>query len=105
MPVLKHPRHEAVAQAYICDPARVGWRAYQQVYPKCSQHPAETSFGRMLKNAEFVARIAELQGQAAAQAEITLESLLHEAAELQHAAAAARQYSAANSALKLKAEL
>jgi hypothetical protein len=31
MPVLKNVKHEAVAQAYIADPAKVGWRAYKAV--------------------------------------------------------------------------
>jgi len=59
----------------------------------------------MLKKAEFSARVAELQAEAAADAKITLENLLREAAEIQTAAISAKQYAAANSALKLKAEL
>jgi hypothetical protein len=65
MPVLSNQRHEAVAQAYIADPERVGWRAYQQAYPNASQHGAETGFSRLLKKVEFGARIAELQQGAA----------------------------------------
>jgi hypothetical protein len=106
MPVLTNQRHEGVAQAYIADPEKVGWRAYKSVYPKSSQHAAETGFSRLLlKNAEFSARVAELQQSAAAGAEITLQGLLQEADGIQRAATAARQYSAANGALKLKAEL
>ena len=105
MPILPNQRHEAVALAYIADPQKIGWRAYQSVYPKSSQHAAETGFSRMLKNAEFCARIAELQAEAATDAKITLESLLREAGEIQSAAMSAKQYSAANGALKLKAEL
>jgi hypothetical protein len=59
----------------------------------------------LLKNAEFAARVAELQGAAATNAEITLGSLLREVGEIQQAAMAAKQYSAANGAVKLKAEL
>jgi hypothetical protein len=105
MPVLSNQRHEALAQAFVSDPHKIGWRAYQSVYPKSSQHAAETGFSRMLKKAEFSARVAELQAEAAADAKITLESLLREAAEIQTAAISAKQYAAANSALKLKAEL
>jgi hypothetical protein len=105
VPILPNQRHEALAQAYVSDPHKIGWRAYQSVYPKSSQHAAETGFSRLLKNAEFCARIAELQAEAAADAKITLESLLREAAEIQTAATNAKQYAAANSALKLKAEL
>jgi hypothetical protein len=46
-----------------------------------------------------------LQQKVARKAEITLESLLREAAVIQTAATNAKQYAAANSALKLKAEL
>jgi hypothetical protein len=105
MPVLMNQKHEAVAQAYIADPERVGWRAYQQAYPNASQHGAETGFSRLLKKVEFGARIAELQQGAAVNAEITLQGLLEEADEIQRAAMGARQYAAANGALKLKAEL
>jgi hypothetical protein len=103
--MLSNQRHEALAQAYVSDPHKIGWRAYQSVYPKSSQHAAETGFSRLLKNAEFCARIAELQAEAAADAKITLESLLREATDIQSAAMSAKQYAAANSALKLKAEL
>jgi hypothetical protein len=41
MPVLENTKHEAVAQAYMADPAKVGWRAYKAVYPKSSRHAAE----------------------------------------------------------------
>jgi len=105
VPALRNQRHEALAIAYIADPEKVGWRAYKGVYPKSSQHAAETGFSRLLKNAEFFARIAELQAVAATDAQISLESLLREAGEVQQAAMAAKQYAAANSALKLKAEL
>ena len=82
MPVLSNQRHEAVAEAYIADPERVGWKAYKKVYPKSSQHGAETGFSRLLKNVEFAARLAELQHTAATHAEITLETLLRETAEI-----------------------
>jgi hypothetical protein len=105
MPVLSNQRHEAVALAYISDPEKVGWRAYKSVYPNSSRHAAETGISRLLKNVEFRARVAELQAAASTSAEITLESLLHETADIQRAAIGAKQYAAANSALKLKAEL
>ena len=105
MSILPNQRHEAVALAYIADPEKVGWRAYQSVYVKSSQPAAEVAFSRLLRNANFIARITELQHAAAAHAEITLETLLREATEIQLAAMNVKQYSAANSALKLKAEL
>jgi hypothetical protein len=57
-------KHEAVALAYFADPEKIGWRAYITVYPKSSQHAAETAFGRLLKNAEFAAFLADLGKQA-----------------------------------------
>ena len=79
MSILPNQRHEAVALAYIADPEKVGWRAYQSVYVKSSQPAAEVAFSRLLRNANFIARITELQHAAAAHAEITLETLLREA--------------------------
>jgi hypothetical protein len=105
VPILSNQRHEAVALAYIADPQKIGWRAYQSVYPKSSQHAAETMFSRMLKKVEFRARVAELQAGAAAEAEITLESLLRESEEARRMAMSLNQSSAAVAAIKLKAEL
>jgi phage terminase small subunit len=65
MPALKNAKHEALAQAYIADRERIGWRAYKAVYPKSSQRAAETGFSRLLKNAEFAGRVAELDEKAA----------------------------------------
>jgi phage terminase small subunit len=50
----------------------------------------------LLKNVTIQQRIVELQQKVAQQAEITLESLLREAAEIQTAAISAKQYAAAN---------
>ena len=64
MPVLSNQRHEGVAQAYIADPEKVGWKAYKKVYPKSSQHAAETGFSRLLlKNAEFASRLLNYREQ------------------------------------------
>lgn len=60
MPALTNAKHEAVLQAWISDPERVGWRAYRAVYPKSSQRAAETAWSRLLKDAEFAARRDEL---------------------------------------------
>jgi phage terminase small subunit len=105
VPILSNQRHEAVALAYIADPQKIGWRAYQSVYPKSSQHAAETLFSRMLKKVEFCARVTELQAGAAADAEITLEGLLREVEEARKMAMSLSQSSAAVAAIKLKSEL
>jgi hypothetical protein len=59
----------------------------------------------MLKKAEFCARVAELQAEAAADAKITLESLLREVEEARRMAMSLSQSSAAVAAIKLKSEL
>lgn len=82
MPVLPSAKHEAVAQAYIKDPSRVGWRAYQAVYPKSSQRAAETAMGRLLKNAAFSSRIAELLAAAADATVMDLREVLAELSKL-----------------------
>lgn len=62
---LKNPKHEAVLSAWIADAARVWWKAYQSVYPKSSQHAAETAASRLLKGDEFCARRDWLLGKVA----------------------------------------
>lgn len=105
MPILKNQRHEAVAQAYVLDPHKVGWKAYKFVYPEASQRSAEVLFSQLLRNLEFSARVTELQGDVAATVEITLESLLQEAEDHRKLAINLDQLAAANGALKLKSEL
>ena len=68
MPVMENEKYEAVALAYLADPQKIGWRAWKKVYPKCSQHAAETAFSRLLKKAEFSARVAETHEAAAKEA-------------------------------------
>jgi phage terminase small subunit len=60
MPQLRNSKHEAVLQAFLRDPKRVGWRAYKAVYRKSSQRAAETAWSRLLKDAVFKARHDEL---------------------------------------------
>jgi phage terminase small subunit len=72
-------KHEAVAQAYWADPARVGWRAYAKVYRKSSRHASETAFGRLRSRPEFQARLEELKQ---ATADLTVMSLLEVLQEL-----------------------
>jgi phage terminase small subunit len=60
MATLKNPKHEAVLRAFIASAERVGWKAYASVYANSSQRAAETAWSRLLKDAEFSARLAEL---------------------------------------------
>lgn len=63
---LKNAKHERVLQAWIADAERVWWKSWKSVYPKSSQHAAETSCSRLLKSAEFCARRDQLLNQVAA---------------------------------------
>jgi phage terminase small subunit len=78
LPVLSNAKHEAVVQAYIADPGRVGWRAYQSAYPQSSRRAAETAFGRLMKDKAFAARIDDLQAEAAEGAVATARQVLEE---------------------------
>jgi phage terminase small subunit len=60
------------------DPRKIGWRAYRKVYSKSSQRAAEVAFSRLLRNAEFSARVAELQAQAAEGAVMAAREVLIE---------------------------
>jgi phage terminase small subunit len=82
MAVLKNAKHEAVAQAYIADPAHIAWRAYKAVYPKSSKHAAETAATRLLKNAEFKARVDELLAAAADATVMSAREVLQELSKL-----------------------
>jgi phage terminase small subunit len=75
---LANGKHEAVAQAYMADRERVGWRAYRSIYPKSSQHTAESAWSALMKKPEFSARIAELAEAAAQDAVMTAQEVLQE---------------------------
>lgn len=72
---------------------KAGFKRHDGNASKLADHP------------DIKARLAEIIGSAANRVVISLDSLLREAAELQSKASAAEQFSAANGALKLKAEL
>lgn len=83
---LKNAKHEAVLQAYIADPKRVGFKAYLVVYPKSSEGAAATGFSRLLKNAEFKARLSYLDSRVTEKvverAVITAEQVIEELAKI-----------------------
>jgi phage terminase small subunit len=78
MPPLCNAKHEAVVQAYIADPAKVGWRAYTSAYPQSSRRAAETAFGRLMKDKAFDARVTELLTEAAQGVVATAREVLEE---------------------------
>jgi hypothetical protein len=58
---LQNAKHEAVLKAYVADPQHVGFRAYLSVYPQSSDAAAKTAFSRLLKIADFAARLKHLE--------------------------------------------
>lgn len=85
MPALTNAKHEAVAQAFIADGERIGWRAYRAVYPKCAQHTAESAFCALMKKPDFSARVAELAEAAAGVAVMTAHEVLVELTKIARA--------------------
>jgi phage terminase small subunit len=88
---LPNTKHEAVLQAYIADPERVGWRAYSKVYPESSDGAAKTAFSRLLKKADFGSRLAHLNGKITEkvvdEAAVTIERTVAELAKIGFASA------------------
>jgi phage terminase small subunit len=82
MSALANAKHEEVALAYIGDPRKIGRRAYRKIYSKSSQRAAEAAFSRLLRNAEFSARIVELQAQAAEGAVMAAREVLIELSKI-----------------------
>src|SRR5262245_13027023 len=85
MTILTNAKHEAVAQTFIADRERVGWRAYRAAYPETSQRAAVTGFSRLLANADFSARIAELAEAAAQGAVAAARQVLEELTKIARA--------------------
>jgi phage terminase small subunit len=83
---LANAKHEAVLQAYIADPERVGYRCYIGVYRKSSEGAAKTAFSRLLKNADFVARLqllsADVSAKVVEKTAITIERTVAELAKI-----------------------
>jgi phage terminase small subunit len=103
MPGLKNARHERFAQHLAQGKSAV--EAYRLAGYRAANKSAETAGPRLFRNVQIQQRIVQLQQKVARKAEITLESLLQEAETQRLAALGAKQYAAANGALKLKAEL
>ena len=99
MPVLKNARHERFAQELA------NGKSASEAYQLAGYKPDDGHASRLAGNGKVRERIGEVQARGAKRAEITLESLLDEAADLQRQAKEAKQFAAANGALKLKAEL
>lgn len=99
MAALGNPKHERFAQALAKG------KSQADAYAEAGYAPSEPNASRLTRNDKVRARVAELQDRGAQRAEITLESLLREAGEIQEAAKTDKQYSAATAALTAKAKL
>lgn len=99
MPAIENPKHEIFAQELAKGTSQAS--AYERAGYKASEQHAS----RLASNGKVQARVAEIQSRAVVRAEITLASLMEEAAEIQAAALKANQHSAAVAALTAKAKL
>lgn len=99
MPSLSNPKHELFAQALAKG------KTQAEAYELAGYTPSEPNASRLTSNDKVQSRIAELQERGAKRAEVTIENLIDEAAEIQRSALLAGQHSAAVSALTAKAKL
>lgn len=99
MPALENPKHERFAQALT--KGKTADEAYVLAGYKENRGNAATLKAKQ----NILDRVAELQDAASMRAEVTIASLIQEAADIQEAAKADKQYSAATAALTAKAKL
>jgi hypothetical protein len=98
VPILPNPRHEKFAQALA------EGQSATEAYGFAGYAPNGNA-ARMKGNDRVEERVAELQGQGAKRAVVTLEGLIAEARDIQTKAVAEGKFSAAVSALTVKAKL
>jgi phage terminase small subunit len=99
LPVLTNQRHEA-----FCTAIAKG-KSASEAYAEAGYAYNEGNAVRLKGNEKVRARIAELQGKAAARVEITLEKLLRDLEETKAAAKRDRQHAAAARCTELQAKL
>lgn len=99
MPALENPKHERFAQ----DIAKGMSQA--EAYRNAGYRPNDPAASRLARNVKVQARVTEIVDRSAIRTEITLQSLMEEAAAIQKAALEAGQHSAAVAALTAKAKL
>ena len=76
-----------------------------EAYEAAGYKPNRSHASRLVAKGNIKGRVAELQDAAAAETQITIESLIKEAADIQKRATKAGQHSAAIAALIAKAKL
>lgn len=99
MPPLDNPKHERFAQGLAKGQSQA------EAYAEAGYAASEPHASRLASNGKVQTRVAELQERGALRTEVTLESLIREANEIQTAAKADKQHSAAIAALTAKAKL
>jgi phage terminase small subunit len=99
MPALDNPKHERFAQGLAKG------KTQAEAYADAGYKPSEPNASRLTSNDKVQARVAELKDIGSLRAEVTIASLIQEAADIQEAAKADKQYSAATAALTAKAKL
>ena len=99
MPALDNPKHERFAQALAKG------KTADEAYVLAGYAENRGNATRLKANESVVKRVAELQDIGSQRAEVTIESLIREAGEIQEAAKQEKQYSAATAALTAKAKL
>ena len=99
MPALINPKHERFAIELSQGVSAT------EAYVIAGYKPNQPNAARLISNDMVRARVAEIQARSVIRTEITIESLLREAAEIQAAAHADKQYSAATAAFTAKAKL
>jgi hypothetical protein len=96
---LRNTKHERFAQDLAEGKSADG------AYTAAGYKPDRAHASRLAANGNIRGRVAELQDAAAAEIQITLQSFIEEAADIQKRATKAGQYSAAIAALIAKAKL
>jgi hypothetical protein len=99
MAPLRNAKHERFAQGLA------EGRSMSESYKMAGYKPNRSHASRLVAKGNIKGRVAELQDAAAAETQITIESLIKEAADIQKRATKAGQHSAAIAALIAKAKL
>lgn len=99
MPVLSNPRWERFAQELAKG------KTSDEAYQLAGYAENRGNATRLKANESVASRVAEIQERASIRAEVTTESLIEEAAEIQTKALAQNQFGPAIAALTAKAKL
>ena len=99
MAPLRNTKHERFAQELA------EGKSMSEAYEAAGYKPNRSHASRLVAKGNIKGRVTELQDAAAAETQVTVESLINEAADIQRRATKAGQYSAAIAALIAKAKL